>query len=285
MGGPLAEQALARMPNLRVIQLLSAGVEPWLPLVPPGVTLCNGRGVHGGSTAELAVGGLLSVLRELPRYHDDQAAHRWSPQPGDDLDGKRVLILGAGDIGRRIAAAVTVFDAQCTFVARTARDDVHGIDELDGLLPEHDIVVISLPHTSDTHHLVGARFLAALPDRAIVVNIARGAIVDQDALLGELQSRRLRAFLDVTDPGAVAGGPSAVGRARARPHPACRRWDVRLAPARVPPGPRADRAVRPRRGTGERRGYRLLRPPPSLFTCGLRGCWCSSVRSCCSSLR
>ena len=200
MGGPLAEQALVRMPKLRVIQLLSAGVEPWLPLVPSGVTLCNGRGVHGGSTAELAVGGLLSVLRDLPRYHDDQAAHRWSPQSGDDLDGKRVLILGAGDIGRRIAAALSVFDAQCTFVARTAREDVHGIDELDGLLPVQDIVVVSLPHTSDTHHLVDARFLAALPDGAIVVNIARGTIVDQDALFAELESRRLRAFLDVTDP-------------------------------------------------------------------------------------
>jgi phosphoglycerate dehydrogenase-like enzyme len=200
MGGPLAEQALVRMPKLRVIQLLSAGVEPWLPLVPSGVTLCNGRGVHGGSTAELAVGGLLSVLRDLPRYHDDQAAHRWSPQSGDDLDGKRVLILGAGDIGRRIAAALSVFDAQCTFVARTAREDVHGIDELDGLLPVQDIVVVSLPHTSDTHHLVDARFLAALPDGAIVVNIARGTIVDQDALFAELESRRLRAFLEVTDP-------------------------------------------------------------------------------------
>jgi phosphoglycerate dehydrogenase-like enzyme len=200
MAGPVAEQALARMPKLRVIQLLSAGVEPWLPLVPPGVTLCNGRGVHGGSTAELAVGGLLSVLRDLPRYHDEQAAHRWSSQPGDDLDEKRVLILGAGDIGRRIAAALTVFDACCTFVARTARDGVHSIEDLPDLLPSQQIVVVSLPHTAQTHHLVDARFLAALPDGAILVNIARGSIVDQDALLHELQSRRLSAFLDVTDP-------------------------------------------------------------------------------------
>jgi phosphoglycerate dehydrogenase-like enzyme len=237
MGGPLAEQALARMPNLRVIQLLSAGVEPWLPLVPSGVTLCNGRGVHGGSTAELAVGGLLSVLRDLPRYHDDQAAHRWSPQSGDDLDGKRVLILGAGDIGRRIAAALAVFDADCTFVARTARDDVHGIDELGSLLPSHEVVVISLPHTAETHQLVDARFLAALPDGAIVVNIARGSIVDQDALVDELHSGRLRAFLDVADPEPLPAG-----------HPL---WD---APGAV---------ITPHVGGGtsgwRRRGYRLVR--------------------------
>ncbi|MDQ6849582.1 MAG: 2-hydroxyacid dehydrogenase [Actinomycetota bacterium] len=200
MAGPLAERALARMPNLRVIQLLSAGVEPWLPLVPDGVTLCNGRGVHGGSTAELAVAGLLSLLRELPHFHDEQHAGRWSPSHSDDLDGKRVLILGAGDIGRRVAAAVRVFDAVCTFVARSARDGIRAIDELPTLLPEHDIVVVSLPHTDETHHLVDARFLAALPDGAMVVNISRGTIVDTDALLAELEAGRLSAFLDVTDP-------------------------------------------------------------------------------------
>ena len=246
MGGPLAKQALARMPNLRVIQLLSAGVEPWLPLVPSGVTLCNGRGVHGGSTAELAVGGLLGVLRDLPRYHDEQAAHRWSPRPGDDLDGKRVLILGAGDIGRRIAAALQVFDAQCTLVARTAREDVHGIAELDALAPAHEIVVIALPHTSETHRLVDARLLAALPDGAIVVNIARGSIVDPEALVAELQSGRLRAFLDVTEPEPLPAD-----------HPL---WD---APGVV---------ITPHVGGGtsgwRRRGYRLVREQIERFVRG-----------------
>ncbi len=200
MGVPLDESAVRRMPALRVIQLFSAGVEPWLPVVPDGVTLCNGRGVHGGSTAELAVAGLLSLLRRLPHYRDEQQARRWSPSRAEDLDGKRVLVLGAGDIGRRIAAAVGVFNAECTFVARTAREDVRAISELPDLLPEYDIVVVSLPHTESTHHLVDAQFLAALPDDAILVNIARGPIVDTDALVAELQAGRLSAFLDVTDP-------------------------------------------------------------------------------------
>lgn len=200
MGGTPAQRALAQMPRLQVIQLLSAGVEPWLPLVPDGVTLCNGRGVHGGSTAELATAGLLSLLRELPHFHDEQRAARWSPSHSDDLDGKRVLILGAGDIGHRVARAVGVFDATCTFVARTVRDDVHAISELPDLLPETDIVLVALPHTDETHHLVDARFLAALPDGAMLVNISRGPIVDTDALLAELQARRLSAFLDVVDP-------------------------------------------------------------------------------------
>jgi phosphoglycerate dehydrogenase-like enzyme len=200
MGGPLAESVLAELPKLRVIQLLSAGVERWLPLVPPGVTLCNGRGVHGGATAELAVGGILALVRRLPFFLGEQAAARWSPGATDDLDGKRLLVIGAGDIGRRVAAALGVFGAESTFVGRTARDGVRGIDELPGLLPTADIVVIAVPETDATRGLVDAKFLGALPDGAILANIARGSIVDTDDLLAELQAERLSAFLDVTDP-------------------------------------------------------------------------------------
>jgi len=200
MGGALAETTLAAMPRLRVIQLLSAGVEAWIPIVPKGVLLCNGRGVHGGSTAELAVAGILSLTRRLPHFLAEQSAARWSHEATDDMDGKRVLVLGAGDIGRRAAAALEVFDATVSYVGRSARDGVHGIDELPGLLPESDIVVVALPLTDATHRLLDATFLAALPDHAIVANIARGSIVDTDALLAELTAGRLRAFLDVTEP-------------------------------------------------------------------------------------
>lgn len=200
MGGSPGAAQLAAMPRLKVVQLLSAGVERWLPLVPAGVTLCNGRGVHGGATAELAVAGILALVRELPQFLAEQAAGRWSQRATDDVDGKRLLVLGAGDIGRRVASALAVFGAQPSFVGRAARDGVHGIDELDRLLPEADIVVIAVPLTEQTAGLVDERFLAALPDGAIVANVARGSIVHTDALLGELQAGRLRAFLDVTDP-------------------------------------------------------------------------------------
>ncbi len=196
----LTSDALSELPALKVVQLLSAGVEAWLGRVPEGVVLCNARGVHGGSTAELAIAGMLSVLRQLPRWVREQAAHRWERRGTDGLDSKRVLILGAGDIGRRIAAVVEIFDAQATFVARRVRDGVHGLDELPALLPQHDIVVVALPHTPHTHGLVDARFLAAMPDGALLVNIARGPIVDTDALLAELTAQRLHAFLDVTEP-------------------------------------------------------------------------------------
>lgn len=197
---PPPAEVFARLPALRVIQLVSAGVEPWLAVAPDGVLLCNGRGVHGGSTAELAVAGMLALLRELPRFREAQREHEWRPIYTRGLTGRRVLVLGAGDIGRRVAAVAHAFDAEVTLVARTPRDDVRALDELPRLLPVHDVVVIAVPHTPQTHRLVDARFLAALPDGALVVNIARGAILDTDALLAELQTGRMHAFLDVTDP-------------------------------------------------------------------------------------
>ncbi|MDT4996392.1 MAG: hypothetical protein QOD45_460 [Pseudonocardiales bacterium] len=191
---------LAGMPRLQVIQLLSAGAEPWLPVRPPGVTLCNARGVHGASTAELAVAGMSSVLRELPAMFAAQREGRWAPRDTDALVSKRVLVLGAGDIGARIATAVIAFGATATVVARTARQGVRAMSELPALLSEHDVVAVAVPHTDETHHLVNSAFLAALPDGALVANVARGAIVDTGALLAELTAGRLRAFLDVTDP-------------------------------------------------------------------------------------
>lgn len=200
MSGALDGSVLTAMPKLRVVQLLSAGFEKWLPILPPGVALCNGRGVHGGSTAELAVGGLISVVRELPRLLDQQRAHQWRPQMTDGLDAKRVLVLGAGDIGTRIAGAVAAFGAAPTVIGRSARERVRSFAEVPTLLPEQDVVVVALPLTPDTERLVDAKFLAALPDGAIVVNVARGAVVDTAALVAEVTSGRLRAFLDVTDP-------------------------------------------------------------------------------------
>ncbi|HEY2298411.1 MAG TPA: 2-hydroxyacid dehydrogenase [Jatrophihabitans sp.] len=198
MTGP--EGLLEIMPKLKVIQLLSAGVERWVSDVPDGVILCNGRGVHGRATAELAVTGILALIRKLPTFLVEQAARRWTEMHSEDLDGKRLLVLGAGDIGGYIARALEVFGAETTFVARTARDGVHGIGELPGLLPDADILAIALPLTDETRGLVDADVLAALPDNAIVVNIARGPIAVTDALLAETQAGRLRAFLDVTEP-------------------------------------------------------------------------------------
>ncbi|WP_375501068.1 2-hydroxyacid dehydrogenase [uncultured Jatrophihabitans sp.] len=203
--GPPPPDVLAGLSRLKVIQLVSAGVEPWLPVVPDGVLLCNGRGVHGPSTAELAVAGMLALLRRLPAFAAAQRRHEWVDTSTESLDGLRVLVIGAGDIGARIAAAARVFGAETTMVARTARDGVHALGELPDLLPQHQVAAVAVPQTTETAGLVDAAFLAAMPDRAILVNIARGGIVDTAALLAELQAGRLRAFLDVTDPEPLPG--------------------------------------------------------------------------------
>jgi phosphoglycerate dehydrogenase-like enzyme len=202
LGGYMAGPAdlVAVMPELKVVQLLSAGAERWLPHVPDGVTLCNARGVHGPATAELAVAGILAILRRLPTFLVEQAARRWTEEHTEDLDGKRLLVLGAGDIGTHIAHALEVFGATTTYVGRSARDGVHAVGELPDLLPQADILAIALPMTDETRGLIDATALAALPDGAIVANVARGAILDTDALTAETQAGRLRAFLDVTEP-------------------------------------------------------------------------------------
>ncbi|MEU9152852.1 2-hydroxyacid dehydrogenase [Streptomyces sp. NPDC048417] len=195
-----SRETLESLPRLRVVQLVSAGFDSWLSLVPEGVLLCNGRGVHGRSTAELAVGGMIAMLRDIVPFAMAQREHRWEQRFTEGLDGRRVMVIGAGDIGTRIATAVRLFGAEVTVVARRARPGVRAVAELRQLLPGQDVVVLAVPHTDDTHHLVDAGFLAALRDDALLVNVSRGAVVDTEALVAEVLGRRIRAFLDVTDP-------------------------------------------------------------------------------------
>lgn len=187
-------------PNLKLIQLLAAGAEHWLDVVPEGVLLSNCRGAHGGSTAEWVVATLLAIYRELIDFAADASAHRWNKHATDTLLGKRVLIVGAGDLGNELRRRLEPFDVSVTMVGTTARDGVRGAGDLPRLLPSHDAVVLMVPLTSRTKGMVDARFLAAMPDGAVLVNAARGPVVDTGALLAELTAKRLRAALDVTDP-------------------------------------------------------------------------------------
>ena len=194
------DAALAALPELRVVQLVSAGAEVWVGHIPPGVLLCDGRGIHGGSTAEWVLTAILAVVREFPRFIRDQQARRWAPVITDELAGKHVLVVGAGDLGQNVATRLRAFGASPVLVARRARDGVHAVGELPVLLPAADVVVLVVPLTPQTTGLVDSAFLAALPDGALVVNAARGPVVVTDALIAELSSGRLRAALDVTDP-------------------------------------------------------------------------------------
>ncbi|MFF8616043.1 2-hydroxyacid dehydrogenase [Streptomyces sp. NPDC015350] len=213
-GAEVAVRPLGGMAAVRVVQTLSAGidhVEPGLDLLPAGVRLCNAKGVHEASTAELALALILASLRGIPRFVHGQDEEEWRSGFYPALADKSVLIVGYGSIGSAIEDRLAPFE--CARVARvarsartTARGPVHTLDDLPELLPEADVVVLSTPLNPSTQGLVGAGFLAAMRDGALLVNVARGGVVDTAALLAELESGRLRAALDVTDPEPLPAG-------------------------------------------------------------------------------
>ena len=192
---------LPEMTNLEVIQTQSAGVEHIIKYVDPSVTLCNARGVHDAATSELGVALILASLRGLPRFVRAQDEGKWDQaQSLTSLADRRVLIVGYGSIGQALERRLAGFEVDITRVARTARDDIHGFDELPALLPEADVVVILAPLNDETRHLVDSAFLAGMRDGALLVNLARGGLVDTNALLAEVSDGRLFAALDVTEP-------------------------------------------------------------------------------------
>ncbi len=200
-------QRLSLLPGLRVVQLLSAGYDNVLPSLPAGVHLANASGVHDASTAELAVTLTLSSLRGIPDYVAAQGRSQWLPaETRQSLADKRVLILGYGGIGVAIARRLSGFEATLTAVASRARAgdelvaSVRGVDELPSLLPEHDVVIVIVPLSEATTGLVDQKFLAAMPDGSLLVNVSRGKVVDTDALVAAVADGRIRAALDVTDP-------------------------------------------------------------------------------------
>jgi phosphoglycerate dehydrogenase-like enzyme len=201
----------AKMPDLEAVQLLSAGADVWVGKLPEGIVLCDARGVHDSPTAEWVMTAILAHVRAFPAFVRAQAHGEWAyaeHAPTDELAGKRVLIVGAGSIGAALAARLAPFEVSVTNVARTARpaEGVHGVEELPGLLPHHDVVVLIVPLTDQTRGLVDARFLAAMPDGALLVNGARGPVVETDALVAELATGRIAAAADVTEPEPLPAG-------------------------------------------------------------------------------
>jgi phosphoglycerate dehydrogenase-like enzyme len=198
-----AIEALPGLTRVAVVQTISAGTDWVEDRIPPGATLCNARGTRDRPVAEWVMAALLGVTS---RTLECAPATSWSKLELEDLESWTVLIVGMGSIGRQVAAFLEPFGPRVVGVASRARDDVHGIDELPALLPSADAVVVLAPQTADTHGLIGAAEMAAMRDGALLVNAARGAVVDTDALVAEVTTGRLRAVLDVTDPEPLPDG-------------------------------------------------------------------------------
>jgi phosphoglycerate dehydrogenase-like enzyme len=203
---PARMPVLAKLPRLRLIQLMSAGAEHVIPFVPAGVTLCNARGVHDSAVAEWIMAAVLAQLRQLPRFMAAQQAGAWKPAGGKLLAGQTVLIVGYGSIGEAVERLLAPFGVTVTRVARRARAGVSAMDDLPAVLPRAGIVILLVPVTPATTGMADARFLGQMRNGALLVNAARGALVDTAALVAELQSGRLRAALDVTDPEPLPAG-------------------------------------------------------------------------------
>ena len=200
LGGRPALELTKKMPNLKVLQVPNAGYDDAMEFLRPGITLCNGRGIHDDSTAELAVGLTIASLRGFATFVRDQDKGEWVNKNYDSINDRKIGIVGFGSIGSTIARMLSGFSVEIVAFTQSGRDNTIAITDLDKHLPSLDVVILILPLTKESKHLFDARRLALMKDGALLVNVARGPIVDIDALVKELNSGRITAGLDVTDP-------------------------------------------------------------------------------------
>jgi phosphoglycerate dehydrogenase-like enzyme len=207
--------------GVRVVQSLLAGVDWLQPILSGGIVLCDGRGMHNIPTAEWVIAAILNALKHFPLYGNLQRHHDWRGRreadaeyralhPGactsflpvlqEELYGKRVMIIGYGSIGRSIEERLLPFGVEIVRVARNARPGVEPVARLLDLIPTADIVVLIVPQTPETAGMIGEAELARMKPGTLLVNAARGTVVDSQALLRALQRGSIRAAIDVTDP-------------------------------------------------------------------------------------
>lgn len=210
------------LPDLRLVQSLAAGVDGILAAgFDENVVVATGAGLHSRTVAEHALALVLALLRRLPEARIAQEQHEWADELGglqelnpsqrlNSLLGAQVLIWGFGEIGRTLAGILDLMGASVRGVARSAgeRGGFEVIDQTDVMeaLPGTDILIDVLPASEATHKVIDAEVFAALPDRALVINVGRGPTLDQEALVSALENDRIAAAaLDVTDPEPLPG--------------------------------------------------------------------------------
>jgi phosphoglycerate dehydrogenase-like enzyme len=200
LGGRESLEPAARMPRLRVLQLTTAGYDGALEFVRPGVTLCNARGVHDASTAELAVGLAIAGRRGFVGFAQGQLTGDWRHETRPSLTDARIAVVGYGSIGKTVHRTLAGFEVSVVPFSRSGRDGAEKVERLPELIGGFDVVILVLPLTAESSRMFDSDLLGRMKDGALLVNVARGGIVDTPALLAEVTAGRLTAALDVTDP-------------------------------------------------------------------------------------
>jgi phosphoglycerate dehydrogenase-like enzyme len=200
MGGQPALELTKKMPNLKILQMPNAGYDDAMEYVRDGMTLCNGKSIHDDSTAELAVGLIIASLRGFPDFVRNQDKSDWVHVKNKSINDRKIGIIGFGSIGTTIAKMLSGFAVEIIPFTQSGRDNTIAITDLNKHLPTLDVVILILPLTKESKHLFDAKRLSLMKNGALLVNVARGPIVETDALVKELNSGRITAALDVTDP-------------------------------------------------------------------------------------
>jgi len=209
-GIPAGTGLLDVAPNVKWVQTSSSGIGQALKrlgLVGTSVHVTNAKGVHAEPLAEFVFAAILKHVKRLDFLADEQAAHRWERYCGDGLDGTNLVIVGSGLVGSRVGRLGQAFGMHVASVvnspspdrrAELHADSVHGSEDLKGLLASADFVVLCVPHTPDTENLVDASAIAGMKRGVVLVNIARGQVIDEAAMISALQSGQIAfAGLDV----------------------------------------------------------------------------------------
>jgi len=200
MGGQPALELTKKMPNLKILQMPNAGYDDAMEYVRDGMTLCNGKSIHDDSTAELAVGLIIASLRGFPDFVRNQDKSDWVHVKNKSINDRKIGIIGFGSIGTTIAKMLSGFAVEIIPFTQSGRDNTIAITDLNKHLPTLDVVILILPLTKESKHLFDAKRLSLMKNDALLVNVARGPIIETDALVKELNSGRITAALDVTDP-------------------------------------------------------------------------------------
>lgn len=200
MSGKDPLKIIPGMSTLKIVQSLNAGYEDVLEYLPRGVVLCNAAGVHDASTAELAIALAIGARRGFSKFAVNQQESRWSHSREQSLTDSVVGVVGYGNIGKLIVSVLRNFETTVYPFSRSGSNDSIEMKYFDDYLPKLDLVILIMPLNENSRNFMSADRLSRMKDGASLVNVARGAVVDTDALVRELNSGRITAGLDVTNP-------------------------------------------------------------------------------------